>query len=261
MPISTATQSGPWDAFIPYTGLHLLSVAVCLALIAGLALLGRRLGKPAERRLREAMAGFAIAVWTTYNVAWNWNGIDLAGGLPLHVCDIGGLLAPFALLTLNRWLRATLYFWAMALTSQAFIQPTLTYGPTSLLFWCFWIAHTIIFGYAIYDLAVLRFRPDWSDFRRASLVTLGYVATVLPINIWLGANYAYIGNPASPNALPPFVAALGPWPERVAIVAALVGIAFLLALLPWRLRARALARSPNWDEAAARSPTGPGGAP
>jgi len=89
----------------------------------------------------------------------------------------------------------------------------------------------------------LGFRPDWSDFRRASLVTLGYLAVVMPINLWLGANYAYIGNPASENSIPPFVAALGPWPQRVVIVAGLVGLAFVLALLPWRLRARALARS------------------
>jgi hypothetical integral membrane protein (TIGR02206 family) len=246
VPISSAvTQAGRWDVFVPYSGLHLVSVAVCLALIVALVLLGRRSSKPAERRLRKAMAAFAMAVWAIYNTTWNWNGIDPRSGLPLHICDLGGLLAPFALLTLNRWLRATLYFWATALTTQAFIQPTLTYGPTSFFFWCFWIAHTIIFGFAIYDLAVLRFRPDWSDFGRASAVTLGYLAVIMPINIWLGANYAYIGNPASEKAIPPFVAALGPWPDRVIIIAALVGVAFLLALLPWRLRARALARSPG----------------
>lgn len=245
MPITTTvSQAGRWDVFVPYSGLHLLSVAACFAMIAALVLLGRRLSATTEPRLRWAMALFAFMVWGAYNIAWNWKGIDPQNGLPLHICDIGGLLAPLALLTLNRWLRATLYFWAMALTSQAFIQPTLTYGPTSFLFWCFWIAHTIIFGYAIYDLAVLRFRPDWSDFGRASVVTLGYVAVVLPIDVSFGANYGYVGNPALAKDIPPFVAALGPWPERVVIIAGLVGLAFLLALLPWRLRARALARSP-----------------
>ncbi len=244
MPISIAVaNAGSWSVFVPYGGLHLASVAVCLALIMALVLLGRRLSKTSERRLRQAMAAFALAIWAAYNIAWNWNGIDPSSGLPLHICDLGGLLAPFALLTLNRWLRATLYFWAFALTTQAFIQPTLAVGPTSILFWCFWIAHTIIFGYAVYDLSVLGFRPDWSDFRRASLVTLGYVSVVMPINIWLGANYAYIGNPVSEKSIPPFVAALGPWPQRVVIVACLAGLAFVLVLLPWRLRARALARS------------------
>jgi hypothetical integral membrane protein (TIGR02206 family) len=234
---------GRWDAFAPYSGLHLLSVAACFALIAALVLVGRRLDNDNERYLRQGLAAFAIVVWVTYNTAWNWNGVDVRFGLPLHICDIGGLIAPLALLTLNRWLRATLYFWAMALTTQAFIQPTLKVGPSSILFWCFWIAHTIILGYAIYDLIVQRFRPDWSDFRRAAIVTLGYVAVVIPINIWVGGNYAYVGDPEPANMIPPFVAALGPWPGRVVIVATLVALAFLIALLPWRIGARTLARS------------------
>lgn len=244
MPITNSvSQAGRWDVFVPYSGLHLLSVVICSAVIATLVLLGRRLSKAVEPRLRWAMAAFAFTVWVAYNIAWNWKGIDPQTGLPLHICDVGGLLAPLALLTLNRWLRATLYFWAIALTSQAFIQPTLTYGPASFLFWCFWIAHTVIFGYAIYDLVVLRFRPDWSDFGRACLVTLGYLAVIMPIDVSLGANYGYIGNPASAKEIPPFVAALGPWPGRVVTIAVLVGLAFLLALLPWRLRARAGAGS------------------
>lgn len=239
----TMTPAGRWDAFTPYGGLHLLSVAVCFAVIAALVLIGRRLDPPAEKHLRWGLAAFALSVWVTYNIAWNWNGVDLRFGLPLHVCDIGGLLAPLALLTLNRWLRATLYFWAMALTSQAFIQPTLTFGPSSILFWCFWIAHTIILGYAIYDLVVLHFRPDWGDFRRAAIISTAYIAIIMPINVALGANYAYVGNPASPKAIPPFIAALGPWPGRVIIVLALVALAFLIALLPWRIGARVMASS------------------
>jgi uncharacterized membrane protein YwaF len=57
--------------------------------------------------------------------------------LPLHICGLNGVIAPLALLTLNRWLRATLYFWAFGLTSQAFIQPNLTTGPAVPVFWCF----------------------------------------------------------------------------------------------------------------------------
>lgn len=236
------SQAGYWDVFAPYGWLHLVSVAVCFAAIAALVTIARRLDKPAELALRRALALFAVSVWVGYNVAWNWKGIDLRHGLPLHICDIGQLVAPLALLTLNRWLRATLYFWSMALTTQAFIQPTLTFGPSSLLFWCFWIAHTIILGYAVYDLVVLRFRPDWSDLRRAATVTLGYLALTLPINIALGSNYGFTGDLPAKD-IPPFVAALGPWPWRVAVIAALVGLAFLLALAPWRPWARTPARS------------------
>jgi len=238
----SVTPVGRWDVFTPYSGLHLLSVLGCFAVITALVLIGRRLSAPAEKRLRWGLAIFALSVWVIYNTAWNWNGLDLRFGLPLHVCDIGEVLAPLALLTQNRWLRATLYFWAMALTTQAFIQPTLAFGPASILFWCFWIAHTIILGYAIYDLAVLQFRPDWGDFRRAAIVSFAYMALIMPINIALGADYAYIGNPPPPAAIPLFIVALGPWPGRVIIVLVLVALAFVIVLLPWRIGARMMAR-------------------
>lgn len=230
------TSTGRWNQFAPFTALHLVTVTICLAAIAALVLIGCSLPDRLERRLRLAMAVLAIAEWTIYNTAWNWAGLDPRTGLPLHICDIGGLLAPFALLTQNRWLRATLYFWAFALTTQAFIQPTLTAGPSLWLFWCFWTSHTIILGYAIYDLAVLRFRPSGGDFGRATVISIGYFAVVMPVNVMLSSNYAFIGNPTSAREVPPFVAALGPWPGRVFVIIALVMIAFLIVLLPWQLR-------------------------
>ena len=239
MPIlNPVSQAGPWDVFVPYSGLHLGSVVVCFALIAGLVLFGRRLNKTAERRLRQVMAVFAFAMWAAYNIAWNWNGIDLRDGLPLHICDLGGLLAPTALLTLNRWLRATLYFWAFAFATQALIQPTLTDGPAHVVFWAFWAAHLAILACAVYDLAVLSFRPDWTDFARAAIVAVAWGAVALCVDLMLGANYGYIGNPPAGTRMPPLVEAFGPWPQRLLVIAALAAAAFLLLLVPWLALAR-----------------------
>jgi len=232
------------DGFAPFGMVHLLTVCACAALLVAIALLGRPLrGTPREWRVRQALAIIALAYWAAYNTWWNWGGMDVTTGLPLQACDVSGLAAPFALLTLSRWLRATLYFWAVAFATQAFIQPTLTQGPAHLVFWFFWAAHTIIIGCAIYDLAVLGFRPGWSDFARAALAAFGWAALALAVDIRLGANYGYIGNPPAGVKIPPLVAAFGPWPERLVIIAALAALAFLLALAPW-LAVERLRRAP-----------------
>src|SRR5215469_10924365 len=237
------------DGFAPFGMVHLLAVCACVVALAAIVLIGRRLrGRPEEWRVRQALAAFALAYWIIYNTWWNWDGLDLATGLPLQACDVSGFVAPFALLTLNRWLRATLYFWAVAFATQAFIQPTLTQGPAHLVFWFFWAAHTIIIGCAIYDLAVLGFRPNWGDFARASLVAIGWGALALAVDIQLGANYGYIGNPPAGVTIPPLVAAFGPWPGRLAIIAALAALAFLLALAPW-LALQRLRRTPQVADA------------
>jgi hypothetical integral membrane protein (TIGR02206 family) len=202
--------SSKWDVFVPYSGLHTRALVVCAPLITAPSLLGRALRRDAETALRRTLAALAVCYWLAYNIWWNWHGLDLRTGLPLQICDLNGLVAPLALITGWRWARATLYFWTSALTLQAFIQPALTAGPALLVFWAFWIAHTIIAACAVYDLAMLGFRPFWNDLGRALAVSAAYVALIMPINLWLGSNYGYVGNPQAINEIPPFVYALGP---------------------------------------------------
>jgi hypothetical integral membrane protein (TIGR02206 family) len=224
-----------WEVFVPFSGLHLFTVTVCALLIALFAMAGRALRAGlGEAKLRRSWAIFALAYWFAYIIWWNWNGIDIYG-LPLHLCDFNGLVAPLALLTLNRWARATLYFWSFTLTLQAFVQPLLSDGPAQLPFWAFWTGHTIIMASAVYDLFVLEFRPDWRDLGRAMLVSLAYVMVVTPVNLELGTNYGFIGNPPAEKSIPPFVNAMGPWPRRALIVMGLAMLGFVLTLLPWRI--------------------------
>lgn len=226
------------EVFVPYTWPHALAVAVCAALIAAPALVGGKLDKGGAQILRRVLAALAVGYWLAYNIWWNWNGIDVRTGLPLQICDFNGLMAPLALVTGWRFARATLYFWTAALALQAFIQPALTAGPASLVFWAFWAAHTIVAACAAYDVAVLGFRPDWSDLRRALAVSAAYVALVAPVNDWLGSDYGFIGNPAPDIAVPPFVMMLGPWPQRAAVLVLLAAAGFAVVLLPWRIAAR-----------------------
>ena len=222
------------DSFTPYGWLHLLTVGTCLLVIAAIVGVGLQLrGTLAEMRLRRSLAIVTVVYWVSYTTWWNWSGWDLIDGLPLHVCDINGLVATLALLTGYPWLRAVLYFWTFALTTQAMIQPHLTLGPAFVVFWAFWGAHTLIVACAVYDVAVLRFRPDWRDFGRACVASALYITVVMPVDLLLGANYGFVGNPSDATKIPPFVAALGPWPWRVLVIFVLAALAFVLVLLPW----------------------------
>ena len=224
------------DVFVPFSALHAAAVAVCALLVGAVVAAGHALaGTAAEATLRKSFAVFALCWWVAYPIGWNWNAIDVYAGLPLHLCDFNALVAPLALLTGKRWLRATLYFWTFTLTSQAFIQPELHHGPAYLAFWAFWAGHTIIMASAVYDVAVLRFRPEWRDVGRVIIASLAYVAIVMPINLELGTNYGFIGNPPPDKPLPPFIEAMGPWPGRAFIVVGLAAAGFVLALAPWRI--------------------------
>ncbi len=241
---------GAWTVFVPYGELHALAVAVCALLIAAPARLGRALRADREATLRRMLAALAVGYWLAYNIWWNWNGIDLRTGLPLQLCDVNGLMVPLALVTGWRWARAALYFWTAALTLQAFIQPALAAGPAALVFWAFWTAHTVIAACAVYDLAVLGFRPGWSDLARALIVSALYLALVVPVNALLGSDYGFVGNPASDIQVPLFVLMLGPWPQRAIILIVLAALGFVVVLLPWRIfAARSADARPTADPA------------
>ena len=228
-------SAGAWDRFVPYSGLHLVTVCVCVVAVAALAGTGRALPDTSKMALRHTLGIFGIAYWVlSYTILWNRRGLDLPSGLPLHICELNGLIAPLALLTLNRWLRATAYFWTFALTTQAFIQPTLTTGPAGAQFWWFWAQHTLILACAVYDLVVLGFRPNWRDLRRVYVVSAIYLAIVIPVNLEFSANFAFLGNPP-PARIPPFIDGLGPWPLRALIVVALAAAGFVILELPWRI--------------------------
>jgi len=235
-PMIAPALPGPWEIFKPYTALHAVSVLICLLAIALLIVAARHMrDSGAEPAFRRGFAWSCIVFWVFQNGWFHASGIDWLTGLPLHICDLGGLIGPIALLTGNRLMRATLYFWTFALTAQAFIQPALVAGPATSVFWFFFAAHSIVLACALYDLLVLDYRPFWNDLPRVYGFSAVYVVSIVAVNAWLGANYAYLGDPAPPLKIPPFIDALGPWPLRAIIVLALAGLSFPLLVLPWKI--------------------------
>ena len=155
---------------------------------------------------------------------------------PLGMCDIVSLLASIKLLNPHsRWLSIVLYFGGIGLSTNALITPDLAEGPGEFEFWAFWLRHAGITVIAIYDLAVLGFRPGWADWRRACVLGLVYIGAVSAINIPLGFNFGFMGDslPGHPSVLD----FLGPWPLRLVWVVLIVGTLWALMVLPW-LRVR-----------------------
>lgn len=231
------------EKFEANTPLHFATVAACFTAIAIAAWIGRswRRSRPsAERALRLGWIAFLVPsqligqglglLPANFNVRWT---------LPLHMCDLVVWTVPFAMCTTHRLPRSVLYFWGVGMSTFAFWMPLLESGPARLGFWFFWIGHTQIVGSAVYVAAVLGYRPTLRDLRLVSLVTLAYIAAILPLDALLGVDYGFVGPDPSASSR------LGPWPWRVPIVFLGEVLIFALLWLPWRLlasRQRALPR-------------------
>lgn len=151
---------------------------------------------------------------------------------PLGMCDIVSLLASLKLLNpQSRWLSIALYYGGIGLTTNALVTPDLTEGPREFEFWAFWLRHAAIVVVAVYDLAVLRFRANWHDWRRACAMGFFYIAAVSGINVPFGLNFGFMGDSLPGHAS--VLDFLGAWPLRLVWVVLIVGSLWAFMTLPF----------------------------
>ncbi len=165
---------------------------------------------------------------------------DLTRTLPLHICDIVPWIGMAALWLPGRWTSSVAYFWGTALSVWALILPILNVGPSQLEFWLFWVGHGQIVATAAYLVGVSGFRPDWKDLRVVFVATAVYTVVAFLVNIWLQADYGYVGRASA-------LRDLGPWPGRVLVLFGVEMVLFGLFLAPWlvlrKVRAREVGQS------------------
>lgn len=215
------------------SSLHAVTIVVCAVIIFVVIRLGLRAKRRGDARtVTRWVAGLGLFFWLVQQVVafgFDWKP---AHSWPLHVCDIAGVLGPIALLTRWRLLRTTVYFWAMGLAVWGVITPTLWKGPDTLTFWLFWINHGGVILFALYDVAIRGYRPTLGDWGLACVVSLAYVAVVVPLNLANpGWNYGYLGDVTVGRKTPLDV--LPAWPWRLLAIEVLGALMMLHAWLPW----------------------------
>lgn len=229
--------------FESFSAQHLLTV-LGFAIVVTVAILGaRRIKDPAQRRkLEGGVAALSAALWIGI-VIWGFapSRYDPRWSYPINICDLVAIVVPVAFVRPHRNWHALLYFWGFSLSTQAVLTPDLVSGPTTLAFWIFWLMHVLIVGGASYIVVVRGYRPTWRDAWFAIAIAITWLAAVFTLNLITGYNYGYVGN-AKPSQ-PSLIDYLGPWPQRVFVMALLGALAMLLLQVPWAIyRNRNLSR-------------------
>lgn len=229
----TLAQATPMDPEAVRAVAHLNRWAGLGVVLLGLTivLLRTRL-RPAkiDGQAGRALAIFSLVTVVVHQIFWLTPAyFDWKLTLPLHWCDIAGLVGPIALLWPKRALRALLYFWVFGLSTQALVQPTVREPTVTLKFVLFWLTHGTIVWCAVYDLAVRGFRPTWRDWRTAVLVSLGYMVFIATVDGLMGWRYAFVG--PDYEGQPAILDFFGPWPMR--LIPMVFAVAAMYTLLWW----------------------------
>jgi len=224
--------------FEPYGASHWAAIALLAVGAALLTIWGRR-----HRDTKTAVVvsrAFALAIVVVVVLSQiqlvlyrQW---DLQSSVPLHLCDLAGAAAAYALWSHRRWAFALTYYWGLTLTSQAFLTPTLDSADfPHLEFLMFWYLHLLVVWAAIYLTWGLGMRPNWRSYAIAVTVTVVWGLAMLAFNHLAGTNYGFVSaKPAGPTILD----LLGDWPWYLFSELALGAAVWALITWPWVARQR-----------------------
>ena len=155
--------------------------------------------------------------WLAYNTWWNWHGLDLAhraAAANLRFQRAGGAVGTDDRPALGA--RGVVFLDQRA--DVASLHSAGAHGGTGLLvFWAFWTAHTIIAACAVYDIVVAGFRPGLERPRPGLGGQRVYVALVGADESVARRGLRLHRQSGWHKEIPPFVDALGPWPQRAIV--------------------------------------------
>ncbi len=223
------------DRFTPYGASH-LSALVLLAVgaLAAVAFARTRRSGAAARRdgriLAVVMLAFVVPLqlFTLQQSGW-----DVEKTLPVQLCDLAALVAPYALWTRRPWAVALTYYWGLTLVTQAALTPDLAADFPDPVFILFWGMHLAIVWAACYLTWGIGQRPTWRGYRSAVVITASWAVGIFAFNAALGTNYGYVN--AKPNGAS-VLDYLGDWPVYLLAEVAIVLTVWALLTWPWVTR-------------------------
>lgn len=178
-----------------------------------------------------ATLGVVIRMWVLYLDG----SFVVQTELPLHLCRVLGMAAPFVMYYRNRNLLGVMYFLILAGTLQANITPDVDGDFPSMRYLTYWMMHSALIVLPFYAIYVYKLKITWQDLKRSFIYINIYFVLINLFNWITGSNYFYTcDKPVSASLLDYF----GPWPYYLMVTYVIGCILLFLLYLPWYLKAQ-----------------------
>jgi hypothetical integral membrane protein (TIGR02206 family) len=219
--------------FIPYSTSHIVVLLSILAMSSFFPLLIKRMASERLSRIVAVSLGVILLLSKILEPFFRLASFgSWREDLPLHLCDIGGILTGILLINRSYFLYEINYFWALGGTALAVLTPELRNGFPHVDFYFYFITHGLIIVGAIFATVVFNYRPTLKSIWRTFLVTVGYAAIIAPVNWLLGTNYLYLCGKPTTRTLFDY---LGPWPWYLLSLVPVSFIIFFIYYSPFWL--------------------------
>ena len=145
--------------FSTYGGQHLIAVFIIITLAVGLPKLTKRYLDQKQHLWLARVMSIIIATWVMLYILIliYLDKFNFQTDLPLDICNVTGLLLPFLMWKPNQRFFPYLYFYILAGTTQAVVNPHLFNGFPNFIFLKYWIVHGGLIVYIIYMAVIWKF--------------------------------------------------------------------------------------------------------
>lgn len=158
------------------------------------------------------------------------SGLSIEKDLPLHLCRIMAIVAPYLIWKKNRFWLGVFYFWILAGTLNANITPDIDYGFPHWSYFAYWIMHSFLIIIPIYYVLLLDIKINLKDLNNAFWTANGFIVLSVITNYFLDSNYMYtLKKPPAASILD----YMGDWPIYLISGQAVALVLFLLLYLPF----------------------------
>ena len=214
--------------FIAYGDSHLVVMFFSLLLLALILTASKKLSSEKNLLISRCLTlilALSVVVYTIFELALGR--FSIVEDLPLSLCNLFALVAPFTLWNPKQKYFEPIYFLVMAGTFQAIVTPDLYYDYPAYEFFKYWITHVGLVLLMIHCMVCFALYPTAMGIVKTFGWLNVYVVMLFPINHLLDANYFYlIAKPINPSILDFF----GPWP--VYILVAEIPVSYTHLTLP-----------------------------
>ena len=233
--------------FHPWSSNHGVPVLIFLLLTVLICVYAKRkLSRPQQKKIlliASIIPLISVFVYMAIEIATGQ--FSIQEDLPLHICRVVALLAPWIYWKEKPLWTGISYFWVMVGTTNAVITPDVYVNFPHWEYLCYFILHLGLIFLPIYYCVVMGHRPQHKDFWRAVIASNFFLLFSLMVNKILESNYMFTSHKPEVASLLDY---LGPWPIYIFSVE-LIGIVFFyIVLLPFifiKLKERESPRSPS----------------
>lgn len=191
----------------------------------------KRLDRAGQKKLLLGLSlipALAFGVHTVLKLAIGTYTIQ--DDLPIHICRILALAAPFVYWKENKFWVGIFYFWILAGTLNAVITADIRFAYPHWNYFVYFIMHLGLIPLPIYYAIVLGNRIKLKDMWNAFWVANIFLILTMAINFSIESNYMFTRHKPEVATI---MEVLGPWPWYLVGLQFIAVVLFIILYLPF----------------------------